>query len=73
MLFDSLCVEFEAAWDAMATSDLAGHTSGRCLFARHVGVCTGTLYLDVRDASEAAGLWRSMRTPASTPTGARRT
>ena len=58
MLFDNLCVEFEAAWDAMATSDLAGHTSGRCLFARHVGVCTGTLYLDVRDASEAAGVWR---------------
>lgn len=34
MLFENLCVEFEAAWDALATTDFAERTSGSFLFAR---------------------------------------
>jgi hypothetical protein len=34
VLFENLCVEFEAAWDAMATTQLADRTSGSFLFAR---------------------------------------
>jgi hypothetical protein len=33
VLFENLCVEFEAAWDAMATTEFADRTSGRFLFA----------------------------------------
>lgn len=34
VLFDNLCFEFEAAWDAIATTEFAEHTSGSFLFAR---------------------------------------
>jgi hypothetical protein len=34
VLFENLCVEFEAAWDAMATSHFAERTSASFLFAR---------------------------------------
>lgn len=34
MLFENLCVDFEAAWDALATSEFADRTSGSFLFAR---------------------------------------
>jgi hypothetical protein len=34
VLFENLCVEFEAAWDAMATTQFADRTSGSFLFAR---------------------------------------
>jgi len=34
VLFDNLCVDFEAAWDAMATTEFAERTNGGFLFAR---------------------------------------
>ena len=34
MLFDNLCVEFEAAWNAIATTEFAEQTNGSFLFAR---------------------------------------
>jgi len=34
VLFENLCVDFEAAWDAMATTDLVERTDGAFLFAR---------------------------------------
>lgn len=34
VLFENLCVEFEATWDAMATTTFSEHTDGRFLFAR---------------------------------------
>jgi len=34
VLFENLCVEFEAAWDAMATTPSADRTNGSFLFAR---------------------------------------
>jgi hypothetical protein len=34
VLFDNLCIDFEAAWNAMATTEFAERTSGSFLFAR---------------------------------------
>jgi len=34
VLFDNLCAEFEATWDAMATTTFSEHTDGRFLFTR---------------------------------------
>jgi hypothetical protein len=34
VLFENLCVDFEAAWNAMATTEFVERTSGSFLFAR---------------------------------------